>query len=220
MPTKEGVRELSEYCPDEDLIEHMESVVQTFKDEILELEWTRTICPDPDAETRSDPAWEPMGEDLLDILEEILVNAEAAEGLELGPVDNERAQQALWQATKVSGMGLEVFDDWAKADWQLCACRRYPWLLEQKVRWLNDKYGGLEEEEASVRTRKRAWMWLVGAHKDVECTRNHICLHLQRLEGGDGRWEWVLRKGAGSRATTQLPAWQYVGRKSAMTLAG
>jgi hypothetical protein len=50
------VQELSEYCPDEDPIEQMESIVQMFEDEILEWEQTRTICPDPDAETRSYPA--------------------------------------------------------------------------------------------------------------------------------------------------------------------
>jgi hypothetical protein len=62
-----------------------------------------------------------MGEDLLDILEEILIKAETTEGSELGPVDNQWARQALWQATKVSCMALEVCDDSAKADWQPCA---------------------------------------------------------------------------------------------------
>jgi hypothetical protein len=41
----EEVRELFEYCTDEVPIEQMESVVQTFEDEILEWEQTRTIRP-------------------------------------------------------------------------------------------------------------------------------------------------------------------------------
>jgi hypothetical protein len=158
----EEVLELFEYSPYEDPIEQTESVVQTFEDDILECERTRTIRPDSDAGTELDPAWEPMGEDLLDILEEILTKAEAVEGPALGLVDNEWAQRALPQATKVSCMALEVCDDVTKAAWQACAYSKYHWLPEQEVRWLNDKYGNLEEEEASVSTRKRARMWQVG----------------------------------------------------------
>jgi hypothetical protein len=84
----EEVLELFEYSPYEDPIEQAESVVQTFEDDILEWEWTRTIRPDSDAGTELDPAWEPMGEDLLDILEEILTKAEDVEGPTLVPVDN------------------------------------------------------------------------------------------------------------------------------------
>ena len=84
----EEVLELFEYSPYEDPIEQTESIVQTFEDDILEWEWTRTIRPDSDAGTELDPAWEPMGEDLLDILEEILTKAEDVEGPTLVPVDN------------------------------------------------------------------------------------------------------------------------------------
>ncbi len=114
----EEVLELFEYSPYEDPIEQTESVVQAFEDYILKWERTRTIRLDSDAGTKLDPAWEPMGEDLLDILEEILTKAEAVEGPALGPVDNEWAQRALPKATKVSCMSIEVCEDMTKAAWQ------------------------------------------------------------------------------------------------------
>ena len=61
----------------------------------------------------------------------------------------------------MSCMALEVCDGVTKAAWRPCAYSKY-WLPKQEVRWLNDKYGNLEEEEASVRTRKRARIWQVG----------------------------------------------------------
>jgi hypothetical protein len=57
--------------------------------------------------------------------------------------------------------------------------------MEQEVRYLYGWYGGLEEEEALVRTQKRAKIWLVGVHKDVERARSHIGLHLQGLARKD-----------------------------------
>jgi hypothetical protein len=45
-------------------------------------------------------------------------------------------------------MALEVCDAVTKAAWQPCAYSKYHWLPKQEVRWLNDKYGNLEEEEA------------------------------------------------------------------------
>ena len=50
---------------------------------------------DSATETESDPGWEPMRQKLVDIVEEILTEAEAAESLEPGPVDNNWAKQVL-----------------------------------------------------------------------------------------------------------------------------
>ncbi len=71
------VQGLSEYCPDEDPIEQMESVVQTFEDEIMEWERTRTIRTDSATETGSDLDQEPMGQELVVFLEKILTEAES-----------------------------------------------------------------------------------------------------------------------------------------------
>jgi hypothetical protein len=57
--------------------------------------------------------------------------------------------------------------------------------MEKDVRQLYGWYGGQEEEEATVRTRKRARIWLAGVHEDVERARGHIGLHLQGLARKD-----------------------------------
>jgi hypothetical protein len=57
--------------------------------------------------------------------------------------------------------------------------------MEQEVKYLHTQFGDLEEEESSVRTQRRAKMWLVGAYKDVERARSHIGLHLQGLAERD-----------------------------------
>jgi hypothetical protein len=71
------VQGFSEYCPDEDPIEQMESVVQKFEDEILEWERTRTIRTDSATETGLDLDQEPMGQELVVVLEKILTEAES-----------------------------------------------------------------------------------------------------------------------------------------------
>jgi hypothetical protein len=111
---------------------------------------------DPDAGAESDLALEPMGEELLEVLEEIMPGAEVMENLEQDPIDSKWPQKALRQATKVSYMALEVCDPTTKADWDSCAYTKNRWRLEQEVRWLNSNYDGLEEKDAPVYTRKRA----------------------------------------------------------------
>jgi hypothetical protein len=63
--------------------------------------------------------------------------------------------------------------------------------MEQEIRHLCACFSGLEEEEAPVRTQRRAKAWLAGAHEDVERARDHIGLHLRELteSGGNERRE-------------------------------
>ncbi len=129
------MRELSEFHPNEDRIGQMKSVVQIFEEEILEWERTRTVRPDSAAEAGSDPGKEQgqTWQELVEMREEILAEAEDAEDLELGP-DNEWAQQVLQQATKVSCMAREICDNSAKAGWQPCTYSEYRWLMGQEIR--------------------------------------------------------------------------------------
>jgi hypothetical protein len=143
------------------------------------------------------------GQEEVDVLEEILTKVEAADGPELGPVDKDWARRVLQQATKVSCMALEICNNSAKAKWQPCAYSKYRWLMEQEVRHLSDWYSGPEEEEAPVHTPKRARMWLVRVHKDVERARDRIGLHLQGLAGKDKR---EIQCGPRSWAAARLPA--------------
>jgi hypothetical protein len=167
------VRELSEFHPNEDRIGQMESVVQMFEKEILEWERTRTVRPDSAPEAGSDPGQEQgrTWQELVEMLEEILAEADAAEDLELGPVDNEWAQQVLQQATKVSCMAREICDNSAKAGWQPCTYSEYRWLMGQEIRYLYACFSCLEKEEAPVCTQRRAKTWLAGAHEDAEWAR-------------------------------------------------
>jgi hypothetical protein len=66
----------------------MESVVQMYEEEMLEWERTRTIHPDSDADP--DPAQEPTGQKLVDVLEKILAEDEAAENPPLRLEDTAR----------------------------------------------------------------------------------------------------------------------------------
>ncbi len=96
------VLELSVTHPDGDPIEQMVSVVQMLEDEILEWERTRTVHSDSAAETCSDLAQELTGQELVEVLEKILAEAQAAEWPEPGQVDTDCTRQVLQQATKVS----------------------------------------------------------------------------------------------------------------------
>ncbi len=71
--------ELSVTHPDGDPIEKMESIVEMFEDEILEWVRTRTVYSDSAAETCSDLAQELTGQELVEVLEKILAEAQAAE---------------------------------------------------------------------------------------------------------------------------------------------
>jgi hypothetical protein len=172
------VREISGAQPDGDLIEQTEGVVQMFEDKILEWERTRTVRPDPTIEIRSDPDQGPTRQELVEVLEEILAEAEAAENPEPGPVDSEWAQEVLQQATKVSCKVQEICDNSAKAERQPCTYSEYRWLMEQEIKCLYACSGGLREEEAPVHNQRKVKAWLAGAHEDVERARDHIGLHL------------------------------------------
>jgi hypothetical protein len=78
-------------------------------------------------------------------------------------------------------MALEICDISAKAKWQPCAYRKFHWLMKKEVGRLSSWYSSPEEEEAPVRTRKRARMWLVKAQEDVKRAQECIGLHLQGL---------------------------------------
>jgi hypothetical protein len=102
------VHELSVIHPDGYPIKQMESVVQMFEDEILEWKRRRTVHPDSAAETCSDLAQEPTGQELVDVLEKILAEAHAAKWPKPGPINTGCTWQVLQQATKVSRMAREI----------------------------------------------------------------------------------------------------------------
>ncbi len=142
------VHELSVTHSGGDLIEQMESVVQMYEEEILEWERTKTVRPGSVTGTDPDPTQEPVGQKLVEVLEKILAEDEAAECPPLRLADTQWTQQVLRQATKVSCMAEEVCDTATKAEWQPCTYSIYQWRLEQEIRHLYACFGGPEEEGA------------------------------------------------------------------------
>ncbi len=175
------VHELSVTQPDGDPIKQMESMVQMFEDEILEWERMRTVHPDSATETCSDLAQEPTSQELVEVLEKILAEAEAAEYPEPGPIDTDWTRQVLRQATKVSCMAREICDGLTKAEWQPCVYSNYMWSMEQEIRHLYTCFGGPGEEEMVARAQRRAKVWLAKALEDVERARDRTGLHLQEV---------------------------------------
>jgi len=121
-------------------------MVQICEEEMLDWEQTRTVHPDPDADP--DPAQEATGQKLVEALEEILAENEAAEDPPLGPRDTVWTLQVVRQATKVLCL--------AKGKWQPCAYNIYRWQMEQELGYLFAYFGGQEEEEAEVKARRQA----------------------------------------------------------------
>jgi hypothetical protein len=102
-----------------------------------------------EAETCSDLAQEPTGQELVDVLEKILAEAHAANWPKPGPINTDCTWQVLQQATKVSRMAREICDGSTKAEWQPCAYSNYRQAMEQEIRHLYTCFGGLGEEEAA-----------------------------------------------------------------------
>jgi hypothetical protein len=178
------VHKLSATHPSEDPIEQMESVVHMYEEEILEWERTRTVHPDSDADP--DPMQEPTGQKLVEALEKILAEDEAAECPPPRLADTAWMRQVLRQATKVSCLAEEICDTATKAGWQPCAFSIYRWRMEQEIRHLYACFGGPDEEEAVVKAQKKAKTWLTKAHKGVERARDHIGSHLREVvEAGE-----------------------------------
>ncbi len=98
--------------------------MQICEEEMLEWEQTRTVHLDPDADT--DPAQEPTGQKLVEALEEILAENEAAEDPPLGLRDTVWTGQIV-QATKVLCLAEEVRGTTSKGEWQPCAYNIYRW---------------------------------------------------------------------------------------------
>ncbi len=167
--------------PSGDPIEQMESMVQICEEEMLEWERTRTVQPDPDADT--DPAQEPTGQRLVEALEGILAENEAAEDPPLGPMDTAWTRQVLRQATKVLYLAEEVRDTATKEEWQPCAYNIYRWQMEQEVGHLCACFGGPDEDEARVKAQRQARTWLTRAYESVERAREHIGSHLCKGAG-------------------------------------
>jgi hypothetical protein len=176
------VHELSTSHPGGDPIEQMESVVQMYEEEILEWERTRTVRPDSDA--GPDLVQEPTGQKLVQVLEKILVEDEAAENPPLRLADTAWARQVLRQATKVLCLAEEICDTTTKAWWQPCAYSIYQWRMEQEVRHLYACFGGPDEEEAVVKAQRKAKMWLRKAHESVARARDRIGSNLRKMGGG------------------------------------
>ncbi len=165
------VHELSVTHPGGDPIEQMESVVPMYEEEILEWEWTRTVHPDSDADPG--PIQEPTGQKLVEVLEKILAEDEAAECPPLKLADTAWTRQVLRQATKVSCLTEEICDTVTKAGWQPCAYSIFQWRMEQEIRHLYACFGGPDEEEAVVKAQRKAKMWLKKAQEGVERARDH-----------------------------------------------
>ncbi len=152
-----------------------------YEEEILEWERTKTVCPDSVTDTDPDPVQEPIGQKLVEVLEKILAENEAAECPPLRLADTEWTWQVLWQATKVSCMAEEICDTSTKAEWQPCAYSIYRWRLEQEIRHLYACFSGPEEEEAVAKAQKKTKMWLTKVHEGVERARDHTGLHLREV---------------------------------------
>jgi hypothetical protein len=162
-----------------DSIEQMENVVQMYEKDILEWERTKTVRPS--SVTDPDPMQEPIGPKLVEVLEKILAEDEAAVCPPLKLADTEWMGQVLRQATRVSCMAEEICDTSTKAEWQPYAHSIYRWRLEQEIRHLYACFGGPEEEEAMAKAQKKAKMWLTKALEGVERVRDHIGLHLREV---------------------------------------
>jgi hypothetical protein len=145
-----------------DPIEQMESVVQMYEEEILEWKWTRTVCPNSNADP--DPTQEPTGQKLVEVLEKILAEDEAAKNPPLELADTAWTWQVLRQATKVHCLAEEICDTATKDEWQPCAYSIYRWRIEQEVIHLYACFGGPDEEEAVVKAQRKAKTWLTKAH--------------------------------------------------------
>jgi hypothetical protein len=89
------VHELSVTQPGGDPIEQMESMVQMYEEEILECERTRTVYQDSAADTNPDLVQELIGQKLVEALEKILWEDEAAECPPLRLADMEWTRQVL-----------------------------------------------------------------------------------------------------------------------------
>jgi hypothetical protein len=173
------VHELSTTHPSGDPIERMESVVQTYEEEMLEWERTRTVRPDSGADP--DPIREPTGQNLVKVLEKILAEKEAPENPPLRPEDTAWTRQVLRQATKVFCLAEEICDTATKAGWQPCAYSIYRWRMEQEVGHLCACFGGPDEDEAVMKAQRKAKTWLTKAHESVERASKRIGSHLRKV---------------------------------------
>jgi hypothetical protein len=154
-----------------------------YEEEMLEWERTRTVRPDSDADP--DPVQEPTGQKLVEVLEKILAEDEAAENPPLRMEDTTWTRWVLRQATKVLCLAKEICDTDTKAGWQPCAYSIYRWRMEQEVRHLYACFGGPDEDEAVVKVQRKAQLWLTKAHESVEQARERIGLHLRKGVGAD-----------------------------------
>jgi hypothetical protein len=155
-----------------------------YEEEMLEWERTRTVRPDSGADP--DPTQEPTGQKLVEVLEKILAENEAAENPPLRLEDTAWTRQVLRQATKVLCLAEEVCDAATKAGCrQPCAYSIYRWRMEQEVRHLYACFGGRDEEEAVVKAQRKAKAWLTKAHESVERAWERIGSHLRKVAEAD-----------------------------------
>jgi hypothetical protein len=157
--------------------EQMGSVVQMYEKEILEWGRTRTVCPDSGADP--DLTREPTGQKLVEVMEKILAENEAAEDPPPRLEDTAWTWRILRQATKVLCLAEEICNTATKARWQPCAYSIYRWRMEQEVGHLCACCG--DEEEAVVKAQRKAKTWLTKAHESVERAREHIGSHLRKV---------------------------------------
>ncbi len=163
------VHELSTTHPSGDPIEQMESVVQMYEEEMLEWERTTTVRRDSDADP--DPVQEPTGQKMVEVLEKILAEDEAAKDPPLRLEDTAWTRQVLRQATKV-----------------LCLAGPLPRSGGSRVPTASTDGGWSRRSDTStpaleVRTRRRppkAKTWLMKVHESVKRARELIGSHLHK----------------------------------------
>jgi hypothetical protein len=177
-PLDKEVRRVTTTYPDEDPATLADHMVRMCEEEVLDWMRTRTVHPGPDADP--DPAGGPMGQELVEDLENTITREEANKYPPPGSKEDAWMMKVLEQATKVLCLAEEACDKTTKRDWQPCTYQKYRWRMDQEVGHLYALFGGPEEDEVRVKGRRLAKAWLAKAHDSVEGAREHMGLQLRR----------------------------------------